>query len=96
MYTIIKHTKNSRFAQLASMGESVFHIDDLANIWGMTNRHNLRITLARYVKAGMLKRIYRGLYAIKEIGKIDPYLIGVKAIHAPAYISCETIPLCIA
>jgi len=91
MYIINKHSKNDRFAKLAAMGEQVFHIDDLANIWGITNKQTLRVTLSRYVKAGTLKRIYRGLYAIKDIDTIDPYLVGVKAIHAPAYISCETI-----
>ena len=91
MYIINKHSKNDRFAKLAAMGEQVFHIDDLANIWGITNKHTLRVTLSRYVKAGMLKRIYRGLYAIKDLSEIDPRLIGVKAIHGPAYISCETI-----
>ncbi len=91
MYIINKHTKNNRFAQLAIMGENVFHIDDLANLWGVTNKHNMRVTLTRYIRAGMLKRIYRGLYSIKNIDLIDPHLIGVKAIHAPAYISCETV-----
>jgi predicted transcriptional regulator of viral defense system len=91
MYIINKHSKNDRFAKLAAMGEQVFHIDDLANIWGITNKQTLRVTLSRYVKAGMLKRIYRGLYAIKDISEIDPRLVGVKAIHGPAYISCETI-----
>ncbi len=91
MYIINKHTKNDRFARLAAMGEQVFHIDDLANIWGISNKHTLRITLSRYTKAGMLKRVYRGLYAIRELDTIDPHLVGVKVIHGPAYISCETI-----
>ena len=91
MYTINNRYKNNRFALLAAMSEQVFHIDDLANIWGITNAHTLRVTLSRYVKAGMLRRIYRGLYAIKDISTIDPFLIGVKAIHASAYISCETV-----
>src|ERR1035437_8090608 len=91
MHTIKNRNKNSRFATLATMGEQVFHIDDLANIWGISNKHNLKITLFRYVKAGILKRIYRGLYSIKDLNDIDPRLIGIKAIHAPAYISCETV-----
>jgi len=83
-------TKN-RFAKLASLGETIFHIDDLANIWNISNKHTLRVTLLRYTKAGNIKRLYRGLYSLNKISDLDPYLIGIKALHSPAYISCESV-----
>lgn len=81
----------SRFAQLAKLGELVFHADDLANLWHITNANTLYTTLKRYTHKGLLFRIYKGLYAIKPPSQIDPNLIGVKAIHGPAYISTETV-----
>lgn len=81
----------SRFAQLAKLGELVFHTDDLAKLWQITNKNTLYTTLKRYTSQGLLFRVYKGLYAIKPPSEIDPSLIGVKAIHGPAYISTETV-----
>lgn len=81
----------NRFAKLARLGEQVFHIDDLANLWSIDNKNTLYTTLKRYVKTGLIFRIYKGLYSIKPIDKTDQYLLGVKALHKFAYISAETI-----
>jgi len=81
----------NRFAQLAKLGEIVFHIDDLANLWGITNKNTLYTAIKRYVKKGILFRIYKGFYAIKPPNEIDPYFLGIKALHSYAYISCESI-----
>lgn len=86
-----RDSSNSRFALIASLGESIFHIDDIANIWSISNKHTLRVTMLRYVQSGYIKRIYRGLYSLKDAKNIDPYKLGVKAIHSPAYISCESV-----
>ncbi len=80
-----------RFAQLARMGISVFHAGDLANLWKIRNRNTLYTTLKRYVKSGLLHRIYKGLYSLKPVEQIDPLLLGVKALHKYAYISAETV-----
>lgn len=85
------NTTQNRFAKLARLGEQVFHTDDLANLWGIDNKNTLYTTLKRYVKAGLIFRVYNGLYSIKPIDKIDPYLLGVRALHKFAYISAETI-----
>jgi predicted transcriptional regulator of viral defense system len=82
---------NNRFAKIAATGEYIFHIDDLANIWNISNKHTLRMTLLRYAKSGNMYRIYRGLYSLKKTDDIDPYLLGIKALHSPAYISCESV-----
>jgi predicted transcriptional regulator of viral defense system len=81
----------NRFAQLAKMGEVVFHTDDLANLWHIINKNTLYTTIKRYVEQGLLYRIHKGFYAIKPPIDIDPYLLGIKALHSYAYISTETI-----
>lgn len=86
-----KSTANTRFAALASLGETVFHADDLSVLWGITNKNTLYTTLKRYAAQGLLHRIYNGFYSLKDIADISPLLLGVKALHGYAYISCETI-----
>lgn len=80
-----------RFYQLAKLGVLVFHIDDLANLWQIKNPNTLRTTLKRYSKEGLLIRIHRGLYSLLPIEKINPQLLGLKALHQYAYLSTETV-----
>ena len=80
-----------RFAQLAAMGEVAFTTQDAATIWNIKNRSTLRMLLARYVKRGLLYRIWRGLYSVVPPAKINPMLLGIKALHRYAYVSCETV-----
>jgi len=91
MSTVRTNTTQARFAKLARLGEQVFHIGDLANLWNISNKNTLYTTLKRYTQEGLLFRVYRGMYSIKPINKIDPYLLGVKALHKFAYISTETV-----
>lgn len=88
-----KHNKqpNVRFAELAKQGEVVFHTKDLANLWGITNSNTLHTTLKRYVQNGLLHRIYKGFYALHPTNDLNPYLLGIKALHNYAYISTETV-----
>ncbi|NTU67144.1 MAG: hypothetical protein HGB08_04460 [Candidatus Moranbacteria bacterium] len=80
-----------RFAQLAALGEVVFHISDLASLWQITNRNTLRTTLKRYAEQELVYRLWKGMYALKPADKIDPLLLGIKAVHSYSYISTETI-----
>jgi predicted transcriptional regulator of viral defense system len=91
MSTEQKNITQDRFAKLARLGEQVFHTQDLANLWGISNKNTLYTTLKRYSKARLIFRVYKGLYSIKPIDKIDHYLLGVKVLHKFAYISTETI-----
>lgn len=81
----------NRFALLASLGETVFHSGDIANLWRIRDKNTLHTTLSRYQAAGLLYRVHKGLYAIKPLGEIDPQLLGLKALHGPAYVSCESV-----
>jgi predicted transcriptional regulator of viral defense system len=80
-----------RFLDLARLKQNLFHVDDLARIWGITDRNNLRVTLYRYVKQGLLFRIYRGLYSLVEASKLDPLFLGAKAINNYCYLSAESV-----
>lgn len=82
---------SERFAEIARMREQVFHARDLANLWRIKNNNTLYTTLKRYVRRGLLFRIYKGLYSLKSAGEIDPRLLGTKALHQYAYVSTETI-----
>lgn len=86
-----KTNVNRRFADIALLDEVVFHTKDLANLWNIKNKNTLYQTLSRYEKNGLLYRIYNSLYSISDIKNIDPYLLGVKALHFHSYISCESI-----
>lgn len=86
-----RNKHSNRFAELARLGEVVFHTDDLANLWHIINKNTLYTTLKRYVEQGLLFRIHKGFYAIKPISEIDPLLLGQKSLHAYAYVSTETI-----
>lgn len=83
--------KSDRFAQIARIGEVVFHAKDLANLWQIKDPNTLYTAIKRYIKRGSLFRIYKGFYSIKPIEQISPLLLGVKALHQLAYISAETV-----
>jgi predicted transcriptional regulator of viral defense system len=83
--------KQNRFLVLARLNESIFHVGDLARIWGIKNRSNLLVTLKRYVDSGLIYRIYRGLYSLKKVSELDPLILGAKAINNYSYLSGETI-----
>ena len=93
MYRKNEHRRSDgeRFAKLAEIDEGIFHTTDLANLWSIQKKTTLYQTLSRYLKRGLLFRVYNGLYSIKKVSEIDRYLLGVKALHRPAYVSCESI-----
>lgn len=91
MSTVKNNTTSARFAKIASLGEIIFHTNDLAQLWEIKKPNTLHTTLTRYTKQNLLFRIYRGFYALKPIEKLDPYLLGIKAMHRYTYISTETV-----
>jgi hypothetical protein len=82
---------NQRFSQLASLGEVVFHIDDLAVLWGIQNANTLHTTLKRYAQQHLLHRVWRGMYSLRIPTQVDPLLLGLKALHRYAYVGGETV-----
>lgn len=78
-------------SKLLASGRTLFHTNDLALLWDITNRHTLHVAIHRYLKKGALIPVYRGLYATRPLESIDPRMIGVSIIHGYTYLSCERI-----
>ena len=87
----LSNIKQNRFLSIAKLGISIFHIDDLARIWGIKRRNTLSTSLKRYVDKGLIYRLYRGFYSIKPVDELDPFLLGAQAINSYCYLSGETI-----
>lgn len=83
--------QEDRFAKIARLGEVVFNVKDLANLWQIKNPNTFHTTLKRYTQKKLLFRIYRGFYSIKPLNQIDPVILGMKALRKFAYISTETV-----
>ncbi len=88
---LTKIRTETRFAELARTGELIFHAKDLANLWNIVQPNTLHTTIKRYVQKRLLFRIYKGMYALKPVDQLDPWLLGTKALHSYAYMSCETV-----
>ena len=91
MCTDNTNTTQRRFVEIARLGEVVFHVSDLANLWNINNSNTLYTTLKRYSQAGLIHRIQKGMYSLIPVDDLDPSLLGIKAMHKYAYISTETV-----
>ncbi len=93
MYRITQQrgSTGARLAEIAVRDEVIFHTQDMGVLWGISDKNTLYTTLRRYTSKGLLKRIYKGLYSLKDLHELDPILLGVKALHGPAYLSCESV-----
>ncbi len=89
--SIIKNKRGKKIKTLLEDGRSLYHTQDLAALWGISNSNTLYTTIKRYVEAGYLNRVHKGFYSTTDIKKVDPYLLGVAAIHDYGYISTESI-----
>lgn len=67
---------------------TVFTFKDIALLWGETNTKLVQKRIYRYVTAGKLYPIRRGIYAKDK--NYDRYELATK-IYTPAYISFETV-----
>lgn len=82
---------SNKIAILARQPDPIFHVQDLARLWNIEKKDTLYTTLKRYTKQGILFRIYKGFYSLSAIDRLDPLLLGIKAIHGYAYVSTESI-----
>jgi predicted transcriptional regulator of viral defense system len=81
----------NRFQILAAQNEQVFHSDDLARLWGISNKQTLNVTIHRYTNQKLLYKIHRGFYSLRPVNELDPLLLGCKEIHGYVYASTETV-----
>lgn len=77
--------------QLLRANRTLFHTQDLRVLWGISNSNTLYTTIKRYVQREVLFPVQKGLYSTVPLSKLDPWALGVVAVHAYAYISCESI-----
>jgi len=80
--------KNTLILDLFKLKNTVFSIKDIALLWGESNTELVKRRVYRYVKAGKLYSIRKGLYAKDK--DYDKYEVATK-IYTPAYVSFETV-----
>jgi hypothetical protein len=76
---------------LNQLNRKIFHTNDLAILWRITNRHNLYVTITRYVDKGVLFPIYKGLYATVPLDSLNPLELGRAIIHRYTYLTTEMV-----
>lgn len=78
---------NDLILQLYSKPESVFTINEIAQLFPNVSYKSLRDRLYYFTKIGKLIRLHQGIYAKKEY---NPFELANK-IYKPSYISLETV-----
>lgn len=78
-------------SELQQLDRKIFHTNDLAILWKITNRHNLYMTITRYIDKGILFPIYKGLYATVSLPAVNPLELGKAIIHRYTYLSTESV-----
>ncbi len=80
-----------RIDTLLKLKEKLFHTNDLALLWKITNKNTLYTTIKRYVQKGILIPVHKGFYSTIPIDQTDPFKLAIGYLHKFAYISCETV-----
>ena len=80
-----------RLSELTRIDRKLFHTNDLALLWGITNKHNLYMTITRYIDKGVLFPIYKGLYSTVPISTLDPLELGKAIVHRYTYLTTESV-----
>ncbi len=83
-----KPTKGAYLETLLRSNKTIFSIQDVALMWGEENERTISIRLNKYVKAGKLIRVRRGLYVKDQ--NYDRFELATR-IYTPSYISFETV-----
>lgn len=80
--------KKTLILDIYRLKNTVFTIKDIALIWGESNTGLVKTRIYRYVKAGKLYRIRKGIYAKnKNYDKLEM----ATRIFTPSYVSFETV-----
>lgn len=80
-----------RISGLNQLDRKLFHTNDLAILWGIADKHNLYMTITRYIDRGILFPIYKGLYSSVPISSVNPLELGQAIIHRYCYLTTETV-----
>jgi hypothetical protein len=80
-----------RISELIKLDRKIYHSNDLALLWDITNKNTLYTTIKRYVQKGVLLPIYKGLYATVPLSQLDPLELGKAIIHRYTYLTTESV-----
>lgn len=90
MYRLNNHNPDKK-SILLKQERKLFHINDLALLWGIINKNTLYTTIKRYKQKGVLIPVHKGFYSVVPLSELDPTTLGVSCLHSYAYLSTETI-----
>jgi hypothetical protein len=80
-----------RINELIKSDRKLYHSNDLALLWDISNKNTLYTTIKRYVQKGVLIPIYKGLYATVPLSQLNPLELGRAIIHRYTYLSTESV-----
>jgi len=80
-----------RISELNQQNRKLFHTNDLAVLWKISNRHNLYMTITRYVDKGILFPVYKGLYSTIPLNILNPLELAKAIIHRYTYLTTESV-----
>ena len=80
-----------RINSLLKLDRKLYHTNDLAVIWNITNRNTLYTTIKRYVQNEVLIPVYKGLYSSVQVDQVDSIKLGRAIIHRFTYLSTESV-----
>lgn len=80
-----------RISELLQLDRKIFHTNDLAILWGIADRHNLYMTITRYIDKSVLFPIYKGLYSTVPLTSLNPLELGQAIIHRYTYLTTESV-----
>lgn len=90
MYSL-NQPKLDKKSILLKQDRKIFHTNDLALLWDITNKNTLYTTIKRYKKSGTLIPIHKGFYSVIPLSQVDPITLGIAFLHRYAYLSTESI-----
>ncbi len=77
--------------ELIKSERNIYHSNDLAILWGISNKNTLYTTIKRYVQKGILIPIYKGLFSTVPITQLNPLELGRAVIHRYTYLTTESV-----
>lgn len=83
-----KLKKGEYLDALLRSSKTIFSTKDVALLWGEEKDSTVSVRLNKYVRAGKLIRVHRGLYAKDK--NYDKFELATR-IYTPSYISFETV-----
>lgn len=77
--------------KLLKLERKLFHTQDLALLWNISNKNTLYTTIKRYLQKGILIAIHKGFYSTIPSEQLEPNILGVSFLHTYCYLSTETV-----